>query len=738
MERFRSFSTPSNHDHVDAKAGVINACSVAVAGEAAGHQLIFDQTTLRQLLDIGNSRQGGIKSRFTHPGLSEDGLGKFLGRMRNFHLAGDRLVGDLYLSNSSANTPHGNLKDYILALATEDPAAFGISVVVDLEKFWIDLTGKETPVKEPKPDKTMYKYPVARILSFVAADAVDEPALNPAGLFNAHGNLVASNQVADEVFQELDNYIQFLGFDTPKAYQFALRYFQSRGIDCTGEPTVGCRGEAVPPQATTLRNNASPLPQPPITSSTQINASPFTAANQTNQLSLQEGEQVEMSEDQAVYNVNPSPVEPAPAEPTQPDQTHLQIKAMQEEIFGLKIALTHAAEQNVIKMSPTPPRESRLTIGLSGLDHFQSAFDWVFGVDGARLPPPDLRRTDGLYRILTGDLNWHGVFDPAYAFAGATTTTLADLAANAMNKVIVELYNRLIHYRWYELITSVQPTDGTLQDMAWIQFGGIANLPTVAEGAAYTELDVADSKESDAFVKYGGYVGITDKMIRNSEIAKMQAIPRALTISAIQTRSAAIAAIFTSNSGVGPTLDQDSTALFHTNHANLATTAYSWSAWKAARLECAKQTELGSSKRQMLFPKFLLLPADLYDQALIDFGYGAGPGGRPGEGTVTAFNDVNPYAMDRPGDPRPIPVAVPEFTDTGDWAYLVDPKIAPVICMAYASSPGGRAHPAPELFTVTSPLAGLIFTNDTIPIKIRDWFAYGVATYRGIGKRNVA
>jgi hypothetical protein len=713
MDRFRSFSTPSNHDQVDTAAGIIHACSVAVAGEAAGHQLIFDNKTLLQLLDIGNRRQGGIKSRFTHPGLSDDGLGKFLGRMRNFALVGDRLVGDLHLSNSSANTPNGNLRDYILGLAAEDAAAFGISVVVDLEKFWIDQDGKETKVGADlsvRPPNPMYKYPVARILSFVAADAVDEPALNPQGLFNANGSLVASNQIADEVFGELDNYIQYLGFDTPKAYQFALRYFHSRGV-----------GDAV---------GADQCVYPAPTDDTSANPLSIRLPIST------KGELTQMSEPQASYTTD-QPATPAPDAPAS-DQTSLQIKAMQEEIFGLKIALTHAAEQNVIKMSPTPPRESRLTMGLTGLDHFQSAFDWVFGVDGARLPPPDLRRTDGLYRILTGDLNWHGVFDPAYAFAGATTTTLADLAANAMNKVIVELYNRLIHYRWYEMITSVQPTDGSLQDMAWIQFGGIANLPQVAEGAAYTELDVADSKESDAFVKYGGYVGITDKMIRNSEIAKMQAIPRALTISAIQTRSAAIAAIFTANSGVGPTLDQDSTALFHTNHSNLATTAYSWSAWKAARLECAKQTELGSSKRQMLFPKFLMLPADLYDQALIDFGYGAGPGGRPGEGSVTAFQDVNPYAMDRPGDPRPIPIAVPEFTDTGDWAYLVDPRIAPVICMAYASSPGGSSHPAPELFTVTSPLAGLIFTNDTIPIKIRDWFAYGVATYRGIGKRNVA
>jgi hypothetical protein len=153
MERFRSFSTPSNHDQVNDAAGIIYACSVAVAGEAAGHQLIFDNKSLLQLLDIGNSRQGGIKSRFTHPGLSEDGLGKFLGRMRTFRLAGDRLVGDLYLSNSSANTPHGNLRDYILNLAKEDPAAFGISVVVDLDKVWIDLAGKETPTKEQKPEK---------------------------------------------------------------------------------------------------------------------------------------------------------------------------------------------------------------------------------------------------------------------------------------------------------------------------------------------------------------------------------------------------------------------------------------------------------------------------------------------------------------------------------------------------------------------------------------------------------
>ena len=58
--------------------------------------------------------------------------------------------------------------------------------------------------------------------------------------------------------------------------------------------------------------------------------------------------------------------------------------------------------------------------------------------------------------------------------------------------------------------------------------------------------------------------------------------------------------------------------------------------------------------------------------------------------------------------------------------------------MSYADEPSGLIHPAPLLLTVLSPTAGLVFSNDTMPIKVKDHWAYGVATYRGIGKRNVS
>jgi hypothetical protein len=63
--------------------------------------------------------------------------------------------------------------------------------------------------------------------------------------------------------------------------------------------------------------------------------------------------------------------------------------------------------------------------------------------------------------------------------------------------------------------------------MAWTSFGGVSTLPIVTEGGAYDELTVDDVKEGDSFVKYGGYVGITREMIKNSDIQRIQAVPRA-------------------------------------------------------------------------------------------------------------------------------------------------------------------------------------------------------------------
>jgi hypothetical protein len=419
---------------------------------------------------------------------------------------------------------------------------------------------------------------------------------------------------------------------------------------------------------------------------------------------------------------------------------YLDLDEVQQLIDAQKAALAEAAQGSVVSGLRPLATGGRGTITAgqlrTGLDDMQEAFDWCMGVQGGPTPPPSLRNIRDVYLAVTGDVDFYGVFAPEHAqLSAASTTTLPGLARNSLNKVIRQHYDNLATFRWYERVVDVVAHDGSTQDIDLVMVDGLANLPTVGEGAAYTEAITGDSRESMSFGKRGVYVGITLEMFRRSDIAKMQIIPRELVKAAIRTRSAAIAGIFTAASGAGPTLE-DGVALFHANHGNVGTAAFSASEWAAARKRIFAQTVPGTGAKLGLWPSFALLPMDLYDNALEIFGYGAGDVGKPNSGGTA--QTVNPYAETRVSDPRPIPVIVPEWTDATDWAYIADPRLHPVIQMAYANSQQGGTHALPEIYEVRSETAGLMFTNDTLPIKIRDWWAYGVATHVGIGKNNVA
>ena len=370
-------------------------------------------------------------------------------------------------------------------------------------------------------------------------------------------------------------------------------------------------------------------------------------------------------------------------------------------------------------------------------DKVSGVLDWIFGLEGAQTPEPALRKLDQLYQYITGDHNWYGRFDPEHAqLANANTGTFTGLAVDSLNKIVQMHYDNQATYRWFESIVEVLPHDGSTHSIKMIMVDGLNTLPSVAEGGPYTEAKVGDSKESMAFDKRGHYIGITLEMIRKSDVARIRALPHAMVQACTRTRSGRIANLFKQASAVGPTLADDNKALFHTDHGNLASAAFGNDGWKSARKRIWEQKIPGAAAPLGLWPRFVLLPIDLYDTALIQFGYGRGDVGKPTAGAQA--QEVNPYAQSRPGDPRPIPVPVPEFSDNNDWAYITDPREHAPLKMAYANAPGGMQHPMPELFQVQSETAGLMFTNDVMPVKIRDWFAYGVATYIGVGKNNVA
>jgi hypothetical protein len=149
-----------------------------------------------------------------------------------------------------------------------------------------------------------------------------------------------------------------------------------------------------------------------------------------------------------------------------------------------------------------------------------------------------------------------------------------------------------------------------------------------------------------------------------------------------------------------------------------------------------KQAELNSGERlgAITAPKFILVPPDLEITALqilasqMDYTYAlsnapSGPENVLSEGD--GHNARLAYARKRV-------IVVDLWTDTNDWALSADPNLYPTIGLGF------RYGRTPEIFSVASPTAGLMFSNDTLPVKVRYFFAVGPMDWRGLYKANVS
>lgn len=150
---------------VDRDANVINGVILAEEGpfksEGRGE---FDRDAIRAVVSLANQKTGGLKSRWTHPGLSSDGLGKFLGRYHDVRedsiVRGGKTLavarGNLHFDQTALEAaPEGGNKPlgvYVMDLAESDPDAFGTSLVLQAEKTW-RLDDKKRPLKNDKGEE---------------------------------------------------------------------------------------------------------------------------------------------------------------------------------------------------------------------------------------------------------------------------------------------------------------------------------------------------------------------------------------------------------------------------------------------------------------------------------------------------------------------------------------------------------------------------------------------------------
>jgi hypothetical protein len=157
---------------VDRSAKRINGVKVMQMGRVNDSRpWEVDADTLAQVVEYGNQPNKGTKARFTHPSMSDDGFGKYLGRWTNFRIEGDSAYADLQLAESSFDTPSGDLGTYVMDLAEEDPESFGVSAATSLA----GVMYTEVPEGKTLP---------LRLDGLRAVDFVDEPAATRGGLFD--------------------------------------------------------------------------------------------------------------------------------------------------------------------------------------------------------------------------------------------------------------------------------------------------------------------------------------------------------------------------------------------------------------------------------------------------------------------------------------------------------------------------------------------------------------------------
>lgn len=220
--------------------GIITGMAVITRGEALGHGLWIDSSFLDSVVEGINSSPNGVKARFTHPGLSSDGLGTYLGRVKNATRDGDIVRGDLHFSEAAYNSPDGNLAEYVMTLAMDDPEAFGNSIVFrhDMgaeEEFRGANSDENGNFTSPDPDN-VDNYSHARLAELRAVDAVDSPAANPGGLFHRGREIAQDAELLFKYSLGIDSVtpsLSALDVDPDRVAGFLQSFLDRHGLQIT-------------------------------------------------------------------------------------------------------------------------------------------------------------------------------------------------------------------------------------------------------------------------------------------------------------------------------------------------------------------------------------------------------------------------------------------------------------------------------------------------------------------------
>lgn len=359
-----------------------------------------------------------------------------------------------------------------------------------------------------------------------------------------------------------------------------------------------------------------------------------------------------------------------------------------------------------------------------GGEKLQAAVDGLLGVklaDNMR-DVPVFTSLRAAYAEITGDSEVRGYLDPAQSQrmqAAFGSATFAYVLGNTLYRRLSQDYREISDYGVSRLVGGNIRNAKDFRPLETVKIGYFGDLPDVnPEVDDYQDLGTLTDEQIEHVIgQKGGIITITRRMIINDDMRAVQKIINRLPRAARRGLARHCWTPFISNS----TYKGDNKAIFHADHGNLGSAAYSIPAALAAKTAFSRQTELGSGERLGLRPMCVCFPSELF-------------------GLVKNVNDFNPQAVAVENGNSMYGFFKPEnlhenifMEDANDWMFLGDPNECEIMELAFLNG-----QQEPEMFVADQPTNGQMFVGDRIQYKIRHEYHGEVTEVRNVYKGVVA
>ena len=591
-----------DRDGGDYSAGLIENFAVITRGEALGHNAWIDAEFLESVAKAGNKTKSGLKMRFTHPSMSNDAMGKFLARAKNFTVDGDVVRADMHISESAHGTPSGNLAEYVMDLADSDPDMFGASIVFRnddkaAERFW-----KDNEKKSPDPDNKK-NYPHVRLAALRAVDIVDSPAANKNGFFST-----SALSVGEELEQAIE-YTLGLTEDEPNENPFGVdltrisgavrRFFNNRGLEVAEKSKETTEMAADNKDEKDTKTGAG---------SVDLSAEKDKAVAEERQrvqgikkLGRDNGIAQDVIDDAIEKNLGESEaakvflasIKDSRATPSEVSVTK-DVTEKRSEFFA-NVQTGILLQRGVVPIDAKAREAGQQFVGVGFKDIARMA------ISMERKGDPVSMSEDKLFST------------------AITTQSFPELLSNAYTKSLMAAYQLYPGtFRTWAARRSVRD----FKEYSDIKLSNFASpMPEVSPGGELSHAALSETKETYSAKTRGFMTTLTRQMFINDDLGGLLRIPEEMGVAAAMSIEDIGYNLLISASGVGPTMNEDSKALFATDHpsgANYTTgagTVLSDTSLTSLKTLFRKMKGVGAKQFLNLMPRWMLVPPELEDTA---------------------------------------------------------------------------------------------------------------------------